>query len=201
MHSDIELDFAAALRSFLRQDPDIVMVGEIRDLETAEVSFKAASTGHLVLSTLHTNDAPQTVVRLIEMGIAGYVIGSSLSLVVAQRLVGKICDSCKIPIEVTPEVLINLGVDPKEVAEYKIFKGKGCNICNNTGVKGRLAIYEVMPMIEPIKDLVLKGGSAAEIRRVCRTHGMRTLRRSALLKLKRGETTIEEVVNSSIKDM
>jgi len=200
MNADIDLTFAAALRSFLRQDPDIVMVGEIRDLETAEISMKAASTGHLVVSTLHTNDAPQTITRLTEMGLAAYIVTSTITLIVAQRLVGRVCEKCKTPIEVTPKVLVDLGVPEAEVGDYKLFKGRGCNNCNNTGIKGRIAIFEVMRMSEKIKELVLSGGTAADLRNMARQEGMRTLRRSALLKLKRGETTIEEVVNASVKD-
>jgi type IV pilus assembly protein PilB len=201
MNPDIDLNFANALKSFLRQDPDIVMVGEIRDLETAEISFKAASTGHLVLSTLHTNDAPATIIRLTEMGMAPYIITSTVNLIVAQRLVGKICEPCKQPFEVPPQTLINLGVRPEEVGDYKLAKGRGCGNCNNTGIKGRLAIYELMYMSEKIKDAVLKGASTGQLRYLAREEGMKTLRRSALLKLKRGQTTIEEVLNSSIKDV
>jgi len=200
MNPDIDLNFANALRSFLRQDPDIIMVGEIRDLETAEISMKAASTGHLVVSTLHTNDAPQTVARLTEMGVASYIVTSTITLIVAQRLVGRVCETCRTPIEVTPKVLIDLGVDPKEVGEYHVYKGRGCNSCNGTGIKGRIAIFEVMRMSERIKEGVLKGLSATELRNLARAEGMRTLRRSALLKLKRGETSIEEVLNASVKD-
>ncbi len=200
MNPDIDLNFAVALRSFLRQDPDIIMVGEIRDLETAEIAMKAASTGHLVVSTLHTNDAPQTVSRLMEMGVAGYIVTSTLTLIVAQRLVGRLCEECKAPVEVVPKALIEIGVEPKEVGEYRLFKGRGCHACSNTGIKGRIAIFEVMKMSEKIKELVLNGASAADIRNMARAEGMRTLRRAALLKLKRGETTIEEVVNASVKD-
>ena len=200
MNPDIDLNFSNALRSFLRQDPDIIMVGEIRDLDTAEISMKAASTGHLVVSTLHTNDAPQTINRLVDMGIAPYIVTSTVTLIVAQRLVGKICESCKTAIEVKPEVLINLGVDPQEVSSYKIFKGMGCATCNKTGIKGRLAIFEVMSMSDHIKQLILTGANAMELRQLARKEGMRTLRRSALLKLRRGETTIEEVVNASVRD-
>jgi len=201
MNNDINLNFSAALKSFLRQDPDIVMVGEIRDLETAEIAFKAASTGHLVVSTLHTNDAPSTIIRLTEMGVAPYIITSTVNLVVAQRLVGKVCESCKIPIEVPTQTLINLGVPPGEVQDYKLFKGKGCGTCNNTGIKGRAAIYELMTMSEKIKEAILKGASTGQLRFLSREQGMRTLRRSALLKLKKGVTTIEEVLNASVKDV
>ncbi|MNK52439.1 Type II secretion system protein E [compost metagenome] len=201
MNADIDLTFSHALKSFLRQDPDIVMVGEIRDLETAEISFKAASTGHLVVSTLHTNDAPSTIIRLTEMGVAPYIITSTVNLVVAQRLVGKVCESCKAPIEVPAQTLINLGVAANEVGDYQLFKGKGCANCNNTGIKGRAAIYELMSMSEKIKEAILKGASTGQLRFLCREQGMRTLRRSALLKLKKGITTIEEVLNASVKDI
>lgn len=200
MNSDINLNFSVALKAFLRQDPDIVMVGEIRDLETAEIAFKAASTGHLVVSTLHTNDAPSTIVRLTEMGIPNYLITSTVNLVVAQRLVGRVCEACKAPIEVNPQTLINIGAEPTELNDYQLAKGKGCSMCNNTGVKGRLAIYELMPMTEKIKEAVMEGATSNELRRLARTEGMRTLRRSGLLKLKRGQTTIEEVLGASVKD-
>jgi type IV pilus assembly protein PilB len=201
MNADVNLTFSSALKSFLRQDPDIVMVGEIRDLETAEIAFKAASTGHMVVSTLHTNDAPATIVRLTEMGVAGYIITATVNLIVAQRLVGKICENCKTQIEVPAATLMNLGIDEKEVPEYKIYKGRGCATCNGSGIKGRAAIYELMAMTETIKEAILRGVSASELRNLAREEGMRTLRRSALLKLKRGITTIEEVLNSSVKDI
>jgi type IV pilus assembly protein PilB len=200
MNPDIELTFANALRSFLRQDPDIILVGEIRDLETAEIAMKAASTGHLVVSTLHTNDAPQTITRLTEMGVPAYVVTSTVNLIVAQRLVGKVCESCKVPIEVDPKILLEIGVVPAEVRDYSLKKGRGCNICNNTGIKGRIAIFEIMRMSDAIKECVLKGGTSFDVLKIARQQGMRTLRRSALLKLKRGETTIEEVVTTSAKD-
>lgn len=201
MNPAIDLNFSSALKSFLRQDPDIVMVGEIRDLETAEIAFKAASTGHLVVSTLHTNDAPSTVIRLTEMGVASYIITSTVNLIVAQRLVGKVCESCKSPIEVPPQTLLNLGVPPNEIPDYKLFHGKGCANCNNTGIKGRLAIYELLSMTEKMKEAILKGASTGQLRYLAREQGMRTLRRAALLKLKRGQTTIEEVLNASVKDV
>lgn len=200
MNPDIDLNFSSALKSFLRQDPDIVMVGEIRDLETAEIAFKAASTGHLVVSTLHTNDAPGTVIRLTEMGVANYIITSCVNLVVAQRLVGKNCESCKVPIEVPAQTLINLGVPPGEVGDYKLMRGKGCSNCNNSGIKGRLAVYELLAMTEKMKEAILKNASTGQLRFLAREQGMKTLRRSALLKLKRGQTTIEEVLNASVKD-
>ncbi|WP_347357598.1 type IV-A pilus assembly ATPase PilB [Bdellovibrio sp.] len=200
MNPDIDLNFSSALKSFLRQDPDVVMVGEIRDLETAEIAFKAASTGHLVVSTLHTNDAPGTVIRLTEMGVAPYIITSTVNLIVAQRLVGKVCESCKAPVEVPAQTLLNLGVPQAEIGDYKLMRGKGCANCNNTGIKGRLAIYELLAMTEKMKEAILKGASTGQLRYLAREQGMRTLRRSALLKLKRGVTTIEEVLNASVKD-
>lgn len=200
MNSDIGLTFANALKSFLRQDPDVILVGEIRDFETAEIAFKAASTGHLVVSTLHTNDAPSTIIRLTEMGVAPYIITSTVSLVVAQRLVGRVCENCKAPIEVHQQTLLNLGVPAAEIKDYQLFKGRGCASCNGTGIKGRTAIFEFMTMTEKLKDAILKGASTGQLRFLAREQGMRTLRRSALLKLKRGVTTIEEVLNASVKD-
>lgn len=200
MNADIDLNFSTALRAFLRQDPDVIMVGEIRDLETAEIAFKAASTGHMVVSTLHTNDAPATIVRLTEMGIPPYLITSTLNLVVAQRLVGRICESCKEPLKVPEETLLNLGISKTDIPRFNIHRGAGCANCNNTGIKGRMAIYELMPMIEKIKDAVLANANSSELRKMCSSLGMRTLRRSALLKLARGQTTIEEVINASVRD-
>ncbi len=200
MNSEIDLTFSVALRSFLRQDPDVVMVGEIRDLETAEIAFKAASTGHMVVSTLHTNDAASTISRLIDMGIAPYILTSTLNLVVAQRLVGKVCESCKEAQQVPEATLISLGVPKIDVPRFQIMRGRGCANCNFTGIKGRYAIYELMPMTEKIKLAILKNASTAEIRIIARESGVRTLRRSALLKLARGQTSIEEVINSSVKD-
>lgn len=200
VNADIGLTFASALRTFLRQDPDIIMVGEIRDLETAEIAAKAASTGHLVVSTLHTNDAPQTIARLVEMGVPPYVVTSTISLIVAQRLVGRICEVCKYPVQAQPQVLASLGVETQEIEDYKIFQGRGCNSCNGTGIKGRIAIFEFMKMSEKIKEAILAGASANQIRVLARQEGMRTLRRSGLLKLKRGETTIQEVLNASVRD-
>jgi len=200
MNSDIELTFSSALRAFLRQDPDVIMVGEIRDLETAEIAFKAASTGHMVVSTLHTNDAPATIVRLTEMGVPAYLITSTLNLVVAQRLVGKICESCKEPVQVPEETLLNLGIPNRDIPRFQVCRGAGCTNCNNTGIKGRMAIYELMPMVEQIRDAILAGATSSELRKICNQLGMRTLRRSALLKLARGQTTIEQVINASVRD-
>ncbi len=202
IHEEIGLTFAACLRSFLRQDPDIILVGEIRDYETAEIAIKAALTGHLVLSTLHTNDAPSTVTRLLNMGIEPFLVTSSLNAVVAQRLVRKVCRECAEEVEISPQALIDLGVPPKEVSEYKVYKGKGddCRVCSGTGYKGRVAVYEVMPVTEELKEFILSGASEIEIRREAIRQGMKTLRRSALEKLKEGVTTPEEVVRNTAPD-
>ncbi len=201
VRDQIGLNFAAALRSFLRQDPDIIMVGEIRDLETAQIAIKAALTGHLVLSTLHTNDCPATVDRLINMGVETFLLTSSVNLILAQRLVRKICEKCKEPMETAPEVLINLGVDPADVSSgFATFHGKGCNNCGGTGYRGRLAVYEVMVMHEALKELILKGASAIELKREAVKQGMSTLRMSALRKVKGGLTTIDETIRVTDSD-
>jgi type IV pilus assembly protein PilB len=201
VRDQIGLNFAAALRSFLRQDPDIIMVGEIRDLETAQIAIKAALTGHLVLSTLHTNDCPATVDRLLNMGVEPFLLTSSINLILAQRLVRKICEKCKEPIETATEVLLNLGVDPADVsAGYPTMHGKGCANCGGTGYRGRLAVYEVMVMHEGLKELILKGASAMEIKREAVKLGMSTLRMSALKKVKDGLTTIDETIRVTDTD-
>jgi len=201
VRDQIGLNFAAALRSFLRQDPDIIMVGEIRDIETAQIAIKAALTGHLVLSTLHTNDCPATVDRLINMGVETFLLTSSINLIVAQRLVRKICEKCKEPAETKPEVLINLGVDVADLGSgFSTFHGRGCNNCSGTGYKGRLAIYEVMVMHEPLKELILKGASAMELKREAVKLGMSTLRMSALQKVRDGLTTIDETIRVTDND-
>ena len=201
VREQIGLNFASCLRSFLRQDPDIIMVGEIRDLETAQIAVKAALTGHLVLSTLHTNDAPSTVDRLINMGVEPFLLTSSINLIAAQRLVRRICDKCKEPIEVTPEALINLGVDASEAAGgFPTFRGRGCNSCNDTGYRGRLAIYEILVMHEGLKELILKSASAADLKREAVKLGMSTLRMSALQKVRDGFTTIEETIRVTDTD-
>ena len=197
---DIGFNFAEALRSFLRQDPDVILVGEIRDLETAEVGFKAASTGHLVLSTLHTNDAPSTVSRLLDMGVQPYLITSTLSLIVAQRLAGKICEKCKVAHKIEPEVFAHLGVPADTNADYKICRGEGCSACNGSGIKGRIALYEVMLMSTPLREIILKGGSPVEIKRAALRGGMKSLRQAALRKLKVGQISVEEVLNVTVKD-
>ncbi len=200
VHEEIGLNFATCLRSFLRQDPDIIMVGEIRDFETAEIAIKAALTGHLVLSTLHTNDAPSTVNRLLNMGIEPFLVASSVNLILAQRLARVICESCKVPVRVSPQMLMNLGAAPNELEGWTCFTGKGCNTCNNTGYKGRVALYEVMPVKEEIRELILQGASAAEIKKEAIRLGMKTLRQSALTKLKEGVTTVEEVLKTTVED-
>ena len=199
-HEEIGLTFAACLRSFLRQDPDIIMVGEVRDFETAEIAIKAALTGHLVLSTLHTNDAPSTINRLLNMGIEPFLVASSVNLILAQRLTRKNCESCKAPIQVSPQMLLNLGVPEEEVPSYNCFKGKGCPHCGNTGFKGRVALYEVLPVKEEVRELILQGASANEIKREAMRLGMKTLRQAALTKLKEGITTVEEVMKTTVED-
>jgi len=200
MHEEIGLTFASALRSFLRQDPDIIMVGEIRDFETAQIAVQAALTGHLVLSTVHTNDAPGTITRLIDMGIEPFLISSAVILILAQRLIRKICMDCREPIKVHPQLLIDLGIPPDEVKSFPVYKGKGCPICNNTGYKGRLGLYEVMPMKEEVKELVLSRASTTEVKKEAMRLGMKTLRQSGIMKIKDGVTTIEEVLRSTIED-
>lgn len=197
----IGLSFAACLRSFLRQDPDIIMVGEIRDLETAQIAIKASLTGHLVLSTLHTNDCPATVDRLMNMGVEPFLLTSSINIILAQRLVRKICDKCKEPTEIKPEVLSNLGVDAADIsAGFPAFQGRGCNNCSGTGYRGRLAVYEVMVMHESLKEMILKSASAMEIKREAVKLGMSTLRMSALQKVRDGWTTVDETIRVTDTD-
>jgi type IV pilus assembly protein PilB len=200
VHDAIGLSFAAALRSFLRQDPDIIMVGEIRDFETAEIAVKAALTGHLVLSTLHTNDAPSTINRLLNMGIEAFLVASAVNLVIAQRLVRRVCNECKVVENVPPETLLDLGILDEELGSFECYRGTGCPVCNDTGYRGRIALYEVMPLHDQIRELVLMGASSAEIKKESIRLGMTTLRRSGLNKLKGGTTSIEEVIRSSTKD-
>jgi type IV pilus assembly protein PilB len=200
IHESIGLSFAACLRSFLRQDPDIIMVGEIRDFETAEIAIKAALTGHMVLSTLHTNDAPSTVNRMLNMGVEPFLVSSAVNLILAQRLARRVCLDCKEEIEIPKETLLDLGVPDEEVGNFKCYHGIGCPTCSQTGYKGRIALYEVMPMYEEIKELVLVGASSTEIKREAMRLGMLTLRQSGINKLKEGITTVEEVVRCSVKD-
>lgn len=200
VNAEIGFDFADALRSFLRQDPDVILVGEIRDLTTAQVAFKAASTGHLVLSTLHTNDAPGTVSRLLDMGVAPYVITSTVSLVLAQRLAGRVCERCKEPQKIEKEVLIKAGVPEAEVDQYECVRGNGCANCNGSGVKGRVAMYEVMLMTDTLRDAILGGLGPVEIKKAALRGGMRSLRKAGLMKLKKGEISFEQLVAMTVSD-
>ncbi|MBX7138784.1 MAG: type IV-A pilus assembly ATPase PilB [Oligoflexia bacterium] len=200
MQEEIGFNFASALRAFLRQDPDIIMVGEIRDYETAEIAIKASLTGHLVLSTLHTNDAPSTINRLLNMGVEPFLVASSINLILAQRLARRVCSACVQEIEVNPEVLVNIGIPAAEARHMKVKQGKGCDKCAGTGYKGRIALYEVMPMKEELREFVLNGASAAEIKRESVRLGMMTLRASGLLRLREGTTTIEEVLRVTAAD-
>ena len=194
---DIGLTFANVLRAFLRQDPDIIMVGEIRDSETAEIAIRSALTGHLVLSTIHTNDAPSTIMRLEDMGIEKYLIVSSVILILAQRLVRKICPYCKEKVDIPPNALEELGFSSEDAKNVTIYKGRGCSRCNNTGYKGRVAIYEIIPISDQIRNMILKGASLSEIREQAIKEGTSTLRNSGLKKIKEGITTIEEVMNAT----
>ncbi len=200
VNEDVGLTFAAALKAFLRQDPNIIMVGEIRDLDTASIAVKAALTGHLVLSTLHTNDAPSAIGRLIDMGIEPFLVASSVNLILAQRLVRKACAACKHPVTLDAEVLRELQLTPEEAASAHFMEGEGCVDCNNTGYRGRHGVYEVMPISSKIRDLILDRASASEIKKQAIEEGMLTLRRDALEKLKRGVTTAEEVLKETAAD-
>ena len=200
MNPEIDLNFASALRSLLRQDPDVIMVGEIRDYETAEIGIKAALTGHLVVSTLHTNDAPSSVFRLLNMGVEPFLVASTINCVVAQRLVRKICQDCKEVAEVDPETLVKAGVPREKLSEYPCYKGRGCPTCNDIGYKGRVAIYEVLKFTESVKQGILKGVTPIELKQLALADGMRTLRMNALNKLRVGLTTFEEVIESTAKD-
>jgi len=197
VRSEIGLTFAAALRAFLRQDPNIIMIGEIRDLETGSIAIKAALTGHLVLSTLHTNDAPSTITRMIDMGIEAFNVASAVNLVVAQRLVRRICKSCKAPATYTEEERLSLTKDPAELARIQFMKGKGCDACGQTGYKGRAGLYEVMALSPEIRRMILRGASAAELQEHAITEGMLTLRMDGVKKVERGITTLEEVVKET----
>jgi len=198
MKEQIGLNFAAALRAFLRQDPNIILVGEIRDFETAEIGVKAALTGHLVLSTLHTNDAPSTISRLMNMGIEPFLVATSVNLICAQRLVRRICTNCKEELEVPQQALIDAGYSPEEVKTTKIYHGKGCSTCNKGGYKGRTGLYEVMEINDELRELILVGASALELKKKAIEQGMITLRRSGLIKVAAGQTTMEEVLRETV---
>lgn len=197
---EIGLTFASSLRSFLRQDPDIIMVGEIRDFETAEIGVKAALTGHLVLSTLHTNDAPSTISRLLNMGIEPFLVSSSVILILAQRLSRRICSQCKIEEKVPNAALLKIGFTEEEAKTVKCFKGKGCPACNGSGYKGRIALYEVMLIRDELKELILEGASSAELKKTAVRLGMKTLRMSGLTKVAEGVTSMEEVLRVTFGD-
>lgn len=202
VHPDIGFDFSAALRSFLRQDPDIIMVGEIRDLETAKIAFKAASTGHLVLSTLHTNDSIATISRIMDMGIPGYVVAETISLVIAQRLVKKNCSRCLEPVTIPDETLLQIGVKPADLPNFKNLKrGRGCTACNKTGLKGRVPIFEILRMTSEVRNSILKSDSPVDMKKKAIADGnFLSLRMSALDRLMNGLTTVEQVLNSSVND-
>ncbi len=198
MKEQIGLNFATALRSFLRQDPNIILVGEIRDFETAEIAVKAALTGHLVLSTLHTNDAPSTINRLMNMGIEPFLVATSVNLICAQRLVRKICKECKEEIHMPAQALVDIGFTAEEAPKLKLFKGRGCGNCNNTGYRGRVGLFEVMDITDEVRELILSGASAMELRRKAIEEGMISLRASGLQKLREGNTSMEEVVRETV---
>jgi type IV pilus assembly protein PilB len=200
MHDEIGLNFAMSLRAFLRQDPDIIMVGEIRDFETAEIAVKAALTGHLVLSTLHTNDAPATISRLLNMGVEPFLITASVNLVLAQRLARKVCVDCKQPLRAEKQHLEEVGFTPEQIARAKLFKGAGCRTCNGSGYKGRVALYEVMRFNDGLKEMVLQGSSTAELKMAAIKNGMSTLRMSGIAKVLDGVTTTEEIMRVTMAD-
>lgn len=197
---EIGLTFATALRSFLRQDPDIILVGEIRDFETAEIAIKAVFTGHLVLSTLHTNDAPSSISRLLNMGIEPFLVAESIRLIVAQRLVRKICQKCKEEEKVPLRALVDVGFLIEEAKTVKCLRGKGCPACNGIGYRGRIALFEVMTVTNELRELILQGAPASEIKKAAVRSGMRTLRMAGLTKVKEGITSIEEVLRVTVKD-
>src|SRR2546426_7124298 len=199
MKEQIGLNFAAALRAFLRQDPNIILVGEIRDFETAEIAIKAALTGHLVLSTLHTNDAPSTISRLMNMGIEPFLVATSVHLICAQRLIRRVCKECKEEVSTLAQTLIDAGFSPTEAKKLATYRGKGCPTCNGTGYKGRVGLYEVMEINDDLRELILIGASSLELKKKAVEHGMITLRASGLQKLRDGVTTLEEVLRETVK--
>jgi type IV pilus assembly protein PilB len=201
MHEEIGLTFASALRSFLRQDPDIIMVGEIRDFETAQIAIQASLTGHMVLSTVHTNDAPSTISRLIDMGVEPFLITSSVILILAQRLVRSVCRECKEEIKVSPKILAGLGVPPDRIDGFRVVRGKGCPLCSGTGYKGRMGLYEVMPIRDEVKELILSRASNFDLKKKAISLGMRSLRQSGIMKIGEGVTSIEEVIRTTMDDL
>jgi type IV pilus assembly protein PilB len=200
MNEAVGLNFASALRAFLRQDPDIIMIGEIRDFETAEIGVKAALTGHLVLSTLHTNDAPATVNRLLNMGIEPFLVASAVNLITAQRLGRRVCPECKAPEDVPKDVLLQAGVREEDLDGAVIYKGQGCPVCNGSGYKGRVGFYQVMPMFEELREMILSGANTAEIKRESMNLGVKSMRQAALTKMLEGVTSLEEVMRCTIAD-
>src|SRR5438309_5601758 len=198
MKEQIGLNFAAALRAFLRQDPNIILVGEIRDFETAEIAIKAALTGHLVLSTLHTNGAPETITRLMNMGIEPYLVATSVHMIVAQRLIRRICSNCIEPVDMPEQAMLDAGFTPEEVKKTTVYHGKGCGTCNKNGYKGRVGLYEVMEVTDELRELILVGASALELRKKALDLGMTTLRRSGLIKAAAGLATLEEVLRETV---
>ena len=200
MHEEIGLNFASALRAFLRQDPDIIMIGEIRDFETAEIGVKAALTGHLVLSTLHTNDCPSTVNRLLNMGIEPFLVASAVNLITGQRLGRRICSECMIPEDIPKDILRQAGVAEEQIDDFVCYKGEGCPACNNTGYKGRVGFYQVMPMFEELRELILAGANTAELKRESMRLGVKTMRQAALTKMSEKITSFEETLRCTIAD-
>jgi type IV pilus assembly protein PilB len=200
IRDEIGLDFPRVLRSFLRQDPDIMLIGEMRDLETADIAIKAALTGHLVFSTIHTNDAASSVIRLVNMNVEPFLIADSVILVAAQRLVRRLCQKCKVPHKLPEKALLDIGYLPEEMKSVQAWKAGGCESCNNTGYKGRVALYEVMPIDDDIREQILTRAQSREIKKKAIEKGMITLRRSGLIKIKNGVTSIEEVLRESVKD-
>ena len=199
-HADIGLNFPAALRTFMRQDPDIILVGEIRDFETAEVAIQAALTGHLVLSTLHTNDAPSTVTRLLNMGIEPFLVTAAVHTVIAQRLIRSICAACRIEQPTPVNRLIQLGISAATAKQMKMFKGVGCDNCSGTGYAGRFAVFEVMRFSQGLKEAVLTGANSLELKKLAMEEGMRTLRMNSLRKVAEGRTTLEEALANTAND-
>jgi len=200
MHEEIGLNFASALRAFLRQDPDIIMIGEIRDFETAEIGVKAALTGHLVLSTLHTNDAPSTINRLLNMGIEPFLVASAVNLITGQRLGRRLCQECMVPEDIPKETLLQAGIPEDKLDETVCYKGEGCANCNDTGYKGRVGYYQVMPMFEELRELILAGANTAELKRESMRLGVKSMRQSALTKMVEKITSFEEVLRCTIAD-
>ncbi|MCA9311680.1 MAG: type II/IV secretion system protein, partial [Phycisphaerales bacterium] len=200
VNTDVGLTFAAALRSFLRQDPDIILVGEIRDLETAQIAVQASLTGHLVFSTLHTNDAPSSIVRLLDLGVESFLLTATIEAIMAQRLVRTICPSCKEQFTPTEEQLMELALHPEDVVGRSFWRGRGCDTCHGSGYKGRSALFEFLVMDDGLRDLVMNQASVAVIREEARRRGMRMLRESGLLSIYEGLTTIDEVVRETIAE-